>query len=178
MLFALVPAALGGAAAVAWLSRLAAARPLRSRPRSGWLTVPGPPRAVSADDAWVLEAFDVDEIAELVRLDEQVRSEFARDRLRVVLAKVPENRRERRVRALSWSAAATDETGRLALTLADGTSLELDGVPRSTAVWLGYCHDEFGLVLGAIRPTATSWAADLHSCGCDTPVRASRVRVA
>ena len=44
-------------------------------------------------------------------------------------------------------------------------------------MWLGYCQDQFGLVLEAIGPADASWAARLNSCGCDTPLRASRLRV-
>ena len=85
---------------------------------------------------------------------------------------MPDSRRDRRVRAVGWV------DGRLILVLGDGTALELDGVSQSAAVWLGYCHDQFGLVLEAIGPTDTVWSARLESCGVDTPLHASRVRVA
>ncbi len=142
------------------------------RSPSTWLTLPPAPRATTADDDWVLEAFDAAEIVELRRLDEQVRHDLARDRQAAVQALVPDSRRDRRVRAVGWA------DGRLILVLGDGTALELDGVSRSAAVWLGYCHDQFGLVLEAIGPTGTAWSARLESCGVDTPLHASRVRVA
>lgn len=145
-------------------------RPVR-RPIGSWLSLPPAPRATTGDDDWVLEAFDADEIAELRRIDTEVRLDLTRDRHAVVLARVPASRRDRRVRTMGW----IDQ--RLTLVLGDGTALEFDGVARPTAVWLGYCHDQFGLVLEAISPAETSWAARLASCGWDTPVRASRVRV-
>jgi hypothetical protein len=135
------------------------------------LSLPTAPRPTTADDDWVLEAFDADEIAELRRIDEAVRRDLARDHHAVVLARVPESRRDRRVRAVAWSRE------RLTLVLADGTALELDGVSQDRAVWLGYCQVQFGLVLEAIGPADASWAARLNSCGCDTPLRASRLRV-
>lgn len=142
-----------------------------TRPAGAWLSLPTAPRAVTVDDDWVLEAFDADEIAELRRIDATVRRDLARDHHALVTALVPGNRRDRRVRAVAWV------DGRLILVLGDGTALEFDGVSRGTAVWLGYCQDQFGLVLEAIGPTDTSWAARFASCGVDTPLRASRVRV-
>jgi hypothetical protein len=139
---------------------------------SPWLSLPPAPRAATADDDWVLEAFDADEIAELRRIDDEVRRDLARDHHAAVQALVPDSRRDRRVRAVGWA------DGRLILVLGDGTALELDGVSRSAAVWLGYCHDQFGLVLDAIGPADTTWALRLESCGVDTPLHASRVRVA
>ncbi len=152
----------------------------RAADRSRWLTVPAAPRPSAADGDWARELFDPGDVADLVALDAAIRSELARERHALVLARMPEGRRERRVRALVWTSdevPAASPEGRLSLTLADGTSLELDGVSHATALWLGYCHDEFGLVLGTISPGDSSWAARLHSCGWDTPVRASRLRV-
>jgi len=148
-----------------------ARRAVDRRPVGSWLSLPLAPRATTGDDDWVLEAFDPDEIAELRRIDTEVRGDLARDHHAAVLARVPDNRRDRRVRAIGWA------DGRLALVLGDRTELEFDGVSQATAVWLGYCHDQFGLVLEAINPADSSWAARLGSCGWDTPVRASRVRV-
>jgi len=147
-------------------------QPPLGRPAGSWLSIPPAPRATTADDDWVLEAFDADEIAELRRIDDEIRLELARDRHAAVRALVPDSRRDRRVRAVAWA------DGRLVLVLGDGTALELDGVSRSAAVWLGYCHDQFGLVLEAIGPTGTVWSARLESCGVDTPLHVSRVRVA
>jgi hypothetical protein len=148
-----------------------AARPAGTRPTGAWLSLPTAPRPTTGDDAWVLEAFDADEIAELRRIDAEVRRDLAHDRQALVRSLVPDNRRGRRVRTVAWL------DGRLILVLGEGTALELDGVSRDTAVWLGYCHDQFGLVLEAIGPADTSWSARLASCGVDTPLRASRVRV-
>ena len=80
---------------------------------------------------------------------------------------------------MGWSGAelACTRPGRLTLELAAGTQVELDGVSRSTAVWLRYCHDQFGVVLEAIAPHDSAWAARLGCCGWDTPVQASRLRV-
>lgn len=141
------------------------------RTLGSWLSLPAAPRPTTADDAWVLEAFDVDEISELRRIDAAVRREQAAATLAVVQARVPGDRRLRRVRAVAWHA------GRLTLVLADGTSLELDGVRQDAAVWLAYCQDQFGLVLEDIGPAETTWAARLASCGVDTPLQASRLRV-
>ena len=146
--------------------------PLPALPQSPWLSLPPAPRATTADDDWVLEAFDADEIAELRRIDDDVRRDLARDNHAAVQALVPDSRRDRRVRAVGWA------DGRLILVLGDATALELDGVSRSAAVWLGYCHDQFGLVLEAIGPADSTWALRLESCGVDTPLHASRVRVA
>jgi hypothetical protein len=165
----LLRGARAGAARVA--EPASAPRPHR-HPGGSWLSIPPAPRATTGDDDWVLEAFDVDEIGELRRIDEEVRHDLARDRDAAVQALVPDSRRDRRVRAVGWA------DGRLILVLGDGTALELDGVSRSAAVWLGYCHDQFGLVLEAIGPTGTVWSARLESCGVDTPLHASRVRVA
>ena len=146
---------------------------LRPRPAGGsWLSLPRAPRPTTADDDWVLEAFDADEIAELRRIDEAVRRDLARDHHAVVLARVP-GEPARPSRARWWRGPRE----RLTLVLADGTALELDGVSQDRAVWLGYCQVQFGLVLEAIGPADASWAARLNSCGCDTPLRASRLRV-
>jgi hypothetical protein len=146
--------------------------PVPALPHGPWLSIPAAPRATTADDDWVLEAFDANEIAELRRIDDEVRRDLARDHHAAVQALVPDSRRDRRVRAVGWA------DRRLILVLGDGTALELDGVSRSAAVWLGYCHDQFGLVLEAIGPADTTWALRLESCGVDTPLHASRVRVA
>lgn len=142
-----------------------------THPSSAWLSVPTAPRPTTVDDDWVLEAFDADEIAELHRIDDEVRRDLARDHHALVLSLVPDNRRDRRVRTVAWA------DGRVILVLGEGTALEFDGVSQGAAVWLGYCHDQFGLVLEAIGPAETSWAARFASCGVDTPLRASRVRV-
>lgn len=140
-------------------------------PGSAWLSLPTAPRATTVDDDWVLEAFDADEIVELRRIDAAVRRDLARDHHALVRSLVPDNRRDRRVRTVAWA------DGRLILVLGEGTALEFDGVSQGTAVWLGYCQEQFGLVLEAIGPADTSWAARFASCGVDTPLRASRVRV-
>ncbi len=145
--------------------------PAGRRARSSWLSLPAAPRPTTVDDDWVLEAFDTDEIAELHRIDEDVRRELAADTLSEVQSKVPADRRSRRVRVVGWSA------GLLSLILADGTAVELDGVAQDTAVWLAYCHDQFGLLLVDIGPADTTWAARVASCGVATPLQASRVRV-
>jgi hypothetical protein len=44
-------------------------------------------------------------------------------------------------------------------------------------VWIAYCQDQFGLVLEEIDQTEHAWAARLASCGVDTRVSASRVRL-
>jgi hypothetical protein len=143
----------------------------RNLARGSWLSLPSAPRATSVDDDWVLEAFDTAEIAELHRIDEDVRRELAADTLAQVRSKVPGDRRSRRVRGVGWS------DGRLSLILADGTAVELDGVAQDTAVWLAYCHDQFGLLLVDIGPADATWAARVASCGVATPLQASRVRV-
>ncbi len=147
---------------------------------AAWHAVPGPPRAPGASDTWVLDAFSPGEIAELATIDSLVRAEVIDDRLALIMAQVPAGRRQRKVRSLSWDPARiglADGAGRLRLQLADGTSIELDDVARSTAMWLVYCQDEFGLSLDTIELSATVWAAQLRSCGCQTPVHAPRVRV-
>ncbi len=145
-----------------------------------WHAVPGPPRAPAASDAWVLDAFSPGEIAELGSIDSLVRAEVIDDRLALIMAQVPAGRRQRKIRSLSWDPARVGlagDAGRLRLRLADGTSIEMDDVARSTAMWLVYCQDEFGLSLDTIELSATVWAAQLRSCGCQTPVHAPRVRV-
>lgn len=143
----------------------------RNLARGSWLSLPAAPRATTVDDDWVLEAFDSTEIAELRRIDADVRHELAADTLAEVQSKVPGDRRSRRVRGVGWDA------GLLSLVLADGTAVELDGVAQDTAVWLAYCQDQFGLVLVDIGPSDTTWAARVASCGVATPLQASRVRV-
>src|SRR5690606_31637055 len=95
LLFVLVVAcscALGGAV----VRRSSGPRPgrighgARRRPIGTWLSIPAAPRATTADDDWVLEAFDADEIAELRLLDAEVRHDLARDHHAVVLARVPD----------------------------------------------------------------------------------------
>jgi len=142
------------------------------RPDStSWLSLPAVPRATTAEDSWVLEAFDAGEIAELQQTDHDVRRDLSRDHHALVLARVPEHRRDRRVRLVAWAER------RLTLVLGDGTAVEFDGVPQRTATWLAYCHQQFGLVVETIAPAEATWAARLESYGCDTPVRASRLRV-
>jgi hypothetical protein len=146
------------------------------RPSAGaqtsWLSLPEAPRPVTADDAWVLEAFDSAEIAELRHIDSAVRHDTARAHHAVVLERVPDTRRSRRVRLVRWNGEQ-----HLTLVLADGTSVELDGITTASAIWIAYCQDQFGLVLEEIDQTETAWAARLASCGMDTRVSASRVRV-
>jgi hypothetical protein len=145
-----------------------------------WLILPSAPPPSTGEDAWVLDAFDATEIAELRRLDVEVRSDLTHHHHALVLARVPESRRGRRVRHVGWSTPdlASTRAGRLTLVLATGIRVELDGVSRATAQWLHYCHDQFGVVLAAIGPDDSAWAARLQCCGCDTPVQASRLRVA
>jgi hypothetical protein len=178
-LLLVLPAVVGAG----WALHQRSERPTRPAPSSRpgpWLTLPLPPPACRAGDDWILEAFDAGEIAELRRLDEAVRRDLTHASHAEVLARVPERRRARRIRAMGWTAAdlASTRAGRLTLELATGIRVELDGVSRSTADWLRYCHDQFGVVLEAISPTEATWAARLHSCGWITPVQASRLRVA